>query len=260
MTHPTREQVSAAAHAGLDHANPLAVGQMAELVERVARARPCTVIDVGSGFGSFAVALASRAPGRVRAVEPNGLFVERARAAAGSARLEGEIDFQERALLEDEGERFDAVVCIGSSGAIGTPAEALARCRDLLAKDGVLVFADLVWAADPPPAFLDLLGGDAATYWRRSEAEDLFAGLGLDVVWSCSATDESWEAYERGVLAGRLELADQVGGEEGAALRDRAQAWYRAYEAHGSSCFGFDAFVAVGAHGPAARPRVGDPS
>lgn len=243
--HPTRDEVSAAAHAQLPHANPLAPEQMDELVARVAPRRPRTALDIGCGPGAFAVTLAREASVRVRAVEPNGLFVERGREAAGRSTLKGGVDFEQRALRDDEGLRFDAVICIGASSAIGTLDEALQRCHGLMAEGGVLVFADLVWSAEPPPEFLAFLGGDTGAMWRREDAAARFASRGLRVEWSCSASAAAWSRYERAVLAGRLELADRVGGEAGAALRERARAWFRAFEAHGSACFGFDAFVAV---------------
>jgi len=264
----TRERISAAAHARLAHANPLSSAQMGELVARAAATDPATALDIGCGPGAFAVGLAARRPVRVRAVEPNGHFVERGRVLAAERELVGSVAFEERALSDADGhERFDVVACIGSSSAIGTPRDALRRCHELVSERGVVVFADLVWAAEPPPEFLDLLGSDADTFWRREDALHEFEACGLESLWSCAASRDSWEAYERAVLAGRLALSDQLRSVEGETLRESATVWYDAYQRHGRVCFGFDAHVARRARrgnrersgrGPAASQRRDD--
>ncbi|MFM1805103.1 MAG: hypothetical protein RL136_1982, partial [Planctomycetota bacterium] len=143
-------RVSAAAHAEISHANPLSPAQMAQLAEWAAQWAPATAIDIGCGPGSFSIGLATRCPVRVRAIDPNPHFLERARLEARSATLLGSIDFLERSLREDEGGCFDVVVCLGSSGAVGSPREALLRCKQLLSRTGVIVFADLAWRCEPP--------------------------------------------------------------------------------------------------------------
>ena len=97
-------------------------------------------------------------PVSVRAIDVNPAFLVRGRATAGSTRLIGTTTFLERPLLDDEGGPFDVVVCIGSSGAVGSPREALHRCKTLMAPNGVLVFAELVWAAEPTEEFVAFLG------------------------------------------------------------------------------------------------------
>ena len=140
----SRYQVSAAAHEGISHANPLSEAQMAELADWAVRRRPSTAIDIGCGPGSFSVALAARASVSVRAIDLNAAFLQRGKSAAQCALLVGTIDFLERPLHEDEGEPFGLVVCIGSSGAVGSPRDALRRCTKLLARDGILIFAELL--------------------------------------------------------------------------------------------------------------------
>lgn len=241
---PPLHRVSAAAHAEVAHANPLSPAQMTQLVEWATQWAPATAIDIGCGPGSFSLGLAARCPVRVRAIDPNGHFLERARLEARDATLLGSIDFLERPLREDEGGCFDVVVCIGSSGAVGAPREALLRCKQLLSETGVVVFADLVWKCRPPRDFLAFLGVDESFYWLRSDSEAAFSDIGLTAVHRCEASPDSWESYENAVLAGRLRLADALDATDGEALRRRATTWYAMYTAHGRDCLGFDAYVA----------------
>jgi 2-polyprenyl-3-methyl-5-hydroxy-6-metoxy-1,4-benzoquinol methylase len=241
---PSRHQVSAAAHETVPHANPLSPVQMQELVQWAIRWEPSTAIDIGCGPGTFSVGLASHAPVSVRAVDLNPAFLQRAESAAKSTRLVGSIAFLERHLQRDEGGQFDVVVCIGSSGAVGSPREALSRCKELMTPQGVLVFAELVWTSEPSDGFLAFLGIERAYYWLASEGESVLAHCGLSVEHEIEASSSSWDAYEKAVLSGRLKLAASLLPEEGESVRNRATTWYSQFEEHGRHCLGFNAYVA----------------
>jgi cyclopropane fatty-acyl-phospholipid synthase-like methyltransferase len=244
MTTPSRHLVSAAAHELVPHANPLSVDQMGALVAKAASRRPRTAIDIGCGPGSFSVGLASREAVNIRAVDLNHAFLERARQDASQTALVGSIDFQERPLLADEGAQFDVVVCIGSSGAIGRPLEAIQRCKQLMTETGTLVFADLVWTRQAPEAFLSFLGVHESDHWRQEDGGRVFERIGLTVKHEVEASEASWRAYENAVLAGRLRFADSLPAEQGDAVRHRAKTWFAMYELHGHSCLGFVAYLA----------------
>jgi cyclopropane fatty-acyl-phospholipid synthase-like methyltransferase len=241
---PSRFQVSAAAHENVPHANPLSATQMAELADWAIRWKPSTAIDIGCGPGSFSAAIAARTSVSIRAIDPNAAFLERGKLTARSTSLVGHIDFVERPLQEHEGEPFDLVVCIGSSGAVGSPREALQRCKRLLALNGTLVFAELVWTTQPSEEFLSFLGIEGGYYWLQSDGEQVFAQCGLSVHHQCAASTSSWETYERAVLDGRLKFAASLAADAAESVRSRARAWYGNYEKHGRLYFGFNAYVA----------------
>ncbi len=241
---PSRHQVSAAAHELVSHANPLSSAQMAELVAWATRWHPSTAIDIGCGPGSFSIGLAARAPVNVLAIDLNPWFLERARISAQATSLVGSVEFVERQLRDDECDRFDVVVCIGSSGAIGAPREALRRCKQLLTEGGVVVFADLVWRMKPPPEFLSFLGVDEDFYWSHSDGESILEQCGLAVVYQCEASEGSWSNYENAVLTGRLQYAARLDADARAALCNRATTWFAMHEQYGRACLGFNAYVA----------------
>lgn len=140
--------------------------------------------------------------------------------------------------------KFDAVVCIGSSHAFGTPVEGLRQCAALVTAEGAVLFADLVWSAEPPEEFLAFLGSGRSNHWQASEAADVFKQSGLVISRVETASPGSWNAYEAGVLQGRLGFADTLGPAEAAEVRGKATAWAEAYEKHGKHCFGFAAYLA----------------
>ncbi len=241
---PLRDRISAAAHEEIPHANPLSAAQMEGLVLQALRHKPATALDIGCGPGAFSVGLAARAPIDVVAIDVNPAFLERGRRTAKDTALVGSIAFLERSLQEDEGRQFDLVVCVGSSGAVGSPREALRRCKELMNPLGVLVFADLVWNAEPAEEYLAMLGGQRDLYWFASEGQSVLAACGLLVEHECAASHSSWESYERAVLSGRIRFAASLPLEEGESLRTRALAWFANYERHGRRSLGFNAYVA----------------
>ncbi len=243
-TLPSPQQVSAAAHARLPHANPLSMRQMTSLVDWASAARPRTVLDIGCGPGSFALALAARADATVLAVDTNPEFLARARAAAATAELRGRVEFRLQDAASHRGGAMDLVACIGSSHALGTPRQALRRIAGLTAPGGAVLVAELVWTERPPRDYLEFLGTPEEHYWRLEDSGSVLAECGLGLVSQLSAARRAWDRYEKAVLRGRLAFAASLPEEQAVLLRERAQAWYRSYQQYGRRCLGFTAYWA----------------
>ena len=108
----------------------------------------------------------------------------------------------------------------------------------------MVLFADLVWRAEPPPEFVEFLGIDPSVYWASTAAAEAFAtaGFSIDRRWSASAAD--WRSYEAAVHQGRLDFASTLPADEAAGVIGRAEAWVDAYQRWGQAAFGFEAYLA----------------
>jgi SAM-dependent methyltransferase len=226
------ETISAAAHADLPWANPLQADAWLRLLDALAAqlAPGARGLDIGCGPGRLARELACRVPLDLLGIDRNAGFIERARRDAVPGQR-----FEQGDAASVQG-RFDVVLCIGASQAFGTPREAMARCREMLQPGGLLLWADLEWAAEPPANFLDVLGCPRDLYWP-TESPEL---LGFTPLAREAATPEAWQAYENAVRAGRLAHAAAT---EDAELRLKAQAWHAAFEDQGRHCFAFVAHL-----------------
>jgi cyclopropane fatty-acyl-phospholipid synthase-like methyltransferase len=202
------------------------------------------VLDIGCGPGAFSINLARRCSAVITAIDVNAEFLERAQRDVLRHRLVGSIDFRNEAARNYTAKRFDAIVCIGSSQAFGSPSEALQICSSMLDTNGTLVFADLVWAAPPCVEFLKFLGIERSYYWRESEPALQFDQAGLVINRQELATRSSWRTYEDAVLRGRLAFAEGRESSEAEQVRSSAQAWASAYDQYGQHCLGFAAYVA----------------
>jgi len=241
---PLQQRVSAAAHAKLPHANPLSPGQIQSLIQSVLAVGPTTALDVGCGPGAIAIALATQAPIEVAAVDQNPLFIQRARTAAASVDLVGSITFIEGDVRDHMDQKFDAVICMGSSHALGIPRQALETVRSLLTPDGVTLIGEVVWAAPPPQPYLSFLGITEDFYWAQTEGVAVLGESGLELVAEVFPTEQSWQDYERAVLEGRLSLATMLPAEDARATKERAETWFETFEKYGRHVMGFAGYVA----------------
>ncbi len=244
MTMSLAQRISVEAHLSLPHANPLLSMQMTSLVKTLAERAPQTVLDVGCGPGTFSIELAKACPAAIRAIDINPGFLDRARASAMGQLFRGRIDFQDQAASALGAEQFDALVCIGSSQAFGTPTEALARCAKLVRAGGTVVFAELVWSSEPHTDFLGFLGEPRSLYWSEAQASAAFFDAGLVVARTETASRASWCDYETAIHRGRLAFANSLSESEAEQVRIRANDWANAYEQYGQHCLGFVAYVA----------------
>ncbi len=245
MTLSLAMRQSAAAHTALHQANPLSAAQLESLISFVAEKSPATAIDIGCGPGAASIALCKRCDVSVLAIDINDLFLERADASAQRERLAGSIIFRKTDPQDLDDANYDAVICLGSSHAIGSPREALAWCRSRLNPQGLVLFADLVWKASPSAQFTTFLGADEAYYWHEDDANQVFQAAGLRVLKAESASTASWQTYEGGILQGRQIFATQLPAEEATAVLARALAWKEAFDEFGSKCLGFTAYIAT---------------
>jgi SAM-dependent methyltransferase len=245
MSAPLAMRVSAAAHAALSYANPLSARQVDALIGFIAQTSPTTALDVGCGAGALAIFLATKSSVRVLGIDISEPVLERARLASAGKVMLGEARFMNTSPASLPDETFDAILCVGSSQAIGTPVEALSWCRDRLSPGGTLLFAELTWRRRPEPQFVEFLGVAESLYWPEEHEAIVFADAGFRVLLVERASPQAWKAYEDAVYAGRSRFAAQLDPEEGSLVLARANAWKTAFETYGTNCLSFTAYVAV---------------
>lgn len=154
------------------------------VVDQVAGLAPHRVLDVGSGTGTLAIALADRTGAEVVGLDPDPGITRQARAKPGSERVDWQEGWADRLAFADGS--FDAVTCTLVLHHLDrdTKGAAVAEMHRVLRPGGLLVIAD--WGVPHGPVtraafvLLQLLDGWSNTDDnRRGLVRDLVADTGF---------------------------------------------------------------------------------
>ncbi|MYW65926.1 methyltransferase domain-containing protein [Streptomyces sp. SID8379] len=186
---------------------PLSEARAAGIVDRLAKAQPTTVLDIGCGWGELMLRVLDAVPGaRGRGVDLNGDDLARGRANAKERGLAERAEFVEESATEAGLGTADLVICLSSSHALSSAqpplhtTEALRALRRIVTPGGRVLLAEGYWQRPPTEAELGAMWPDA----RPDEYDDL-AGLvdraveaGFRPAWIETANRDEWEEFESG--------------------------------------------------------------
>ncbi|MGW7367254.1 SAM-dependent methyltransferase [Streptomyces sp. NPDC054841] len=228
---------------------PLSEARAAQLVARLTRQEPATVLDIGCGWGELMLRVLEAAPGaKGVGIDLNGEDLARGRRGAAARGLGGRVEFVEESAAGTGRGPADVVLCVGSGQALLDPeaatgggtltvtTAALKALRSLVTPGGRVLFGEGFWQRTPSPEELAAMWPDA----RADEHLPLVAlteaatAAGFRIEWIETATEEEWEHFESGYLAGLEEwLATHDGHPAAAETRDRVDRhrarWLRGY-------------------------------
>jgi cyclopropane fatty-acyl-phospholipid synthase-like methyltransferase len=201
MDEAQHQRFSAIAHGEMAIMNPLSPETIERAVEAVDLPAGARILDLGCGKAELLARLVERFDARGVGVEqsPQLLPVARRRAAGPAAGTMEILEGDARTYAAEE--PFDLVVCIGPGWEHGGFGALLRFLEPHVAPNGELLVADGYWRTEPSAEYLALLGA------RRDEmtTHDLnsMAGvdLGMQPLWSGSATQQDWDRYEFGYFA-----------------------------------------------------------
>jgi cyclopropane fatty-acyl-phospholipid synthase-like methyltransferase len=230
------------AHRTHRYLSPLSEAKAESLIHRLALAPGQRVLDVGCGNASFLLDLLAAVQARGVGVDTNPEFIAAATAAARERGLSERAEFV-NARLQDtvySAERFDAVICMGSSQALGSLADAFAWAWTVLAPGGVALFADGYWKRPPEPQYLEALGAteDEMTTHAGNAARAREAGF--RVLSTLTSNDDEWDEYEGRYCAAMERYIDAHPDDPDAgAMAARIRDWHEAYLRWGRDTLGF---------------------
>ncbi|MFF2901061.1 SAM-dependent methyltransferase [Streptomyces sp. NPDC057966] len=186
---------------------PLSEARAARIVDRLGRAAPARVLDIGCGWGELMLRVLDAVPGATGiGIDLNGEDLARGRANAGARVLSGRVEFVEGSAGETSHGPADLVLCLGASHALSDEepprhtADALRALRRIVAPGGRVLLSEGFWQRSPTSAELAAMWPDA----RADEHHDL-AGLvdvavaaGFRPLWIETAGDDEWDDFESG--------------------------------------------------------------
>jgi len=164
----------------------------------------------------------------------------------GRLTLHGESFAEFLARRTPDSARFDAVLCIGASQAVGTPPQALVRLAQLLAPGGALLLGEGYWRCEPTPDYLAALGATADELCDHAGTRELGDEAGLTCVHAVETSFEDFESYERR-YARAIEawVAAHPEDPDAPAMAQRIGAWQAAFRQWGRDTLGFGLYLFI---------------
>ena len=175
--------------------NPISREKLLELGERLRLGPGSTVLDVASGRGGPAVALAEAFGCRVHGIELRTDFHAVALERAAAAGLEETVTFElaDAAEVELPPDTYDVALCLGASFVWGGLAGTLDALEPVVRPDGHVVVGEPYWRRLPLP--LDYADRDAP-YTTLEGTVDVFESGALRTVAVIASSEDDWDRYE----------------------------------------------------------------
>ena len=110
------------------------------------------------------------------------------------------------------GRKYDVVASLGLGVArvYGSYGDALKVLKNMLNKDGVLVFAEPVWLKRPvPPKVLSALGVSEDNFVTQPEMQELLREYGFKKLGDFVSLKEDWEIYVRPTYVALQEIIER---------------------------------------------------
>jgi SAM-dependent methyltransferase len=192
----------------LDFNAPLGEPRAAAVAQRLARADPATVFDLGCGWGELLLRVLAAAPkARGVGVDTDAELLARGRRNARARGLGDRVEFREEAASAPGPAQCDAALCVGSSHALGGTRQALSALALGVRPGGRILFGEAFWERPPTQADLEALwpGTTAEEFTDLPGLVDLAVAEGLRPLWIETADRGEWEYFESGILADREE-------------------------------------------------------
>jgi SAM-dependent methyltransferase len=191
------------------------------------------ILDIGCGKGAALAVLGGRGFG----IEHNPVFADEAQKQNPNAEIWQE---DAKTALSHLPQSPDLIVCMGSSQAIGSPAEAMATLASMIPSGGHVLFGDGYWRQEPDPDYLAFLGAKRDDVGSFGDGKILGENFGLKPLRSRESNNLDWSKYEDSYQQAVLDWCKANPDDPDAgAFEARITAWREAYERWGKYTLGF---------------------
>ncbi|MGB7195826.1 MAG: class I SAM-dependent methyltransferase [Collimonas pratensis] len=235
------------AHSGHHYCSPLSADTAASLLAALQLQAGALVLDAGCGKAALLRDLLASQPVRGVGVDINPAFLaEAANAWAASNPGDGRLTLIASQLEQHPlpADGYDAILCVGSTHALGGFEPSLALYRQWLKPGGVLLVGEGYWKQPPSNEYLMTLG--ATEDELSSHAENIARALaqGFKLRLAMASSDGEWDWYEHMYCQAVMQYAASHPQDPDApAFRDRARRWHDSYLAAGCSTLGFGFYL-----------------
>ena len=192
-----RDRLSAIAHRNHPVAAPLSDAAVESLLQRVAAREPRRILDVGCGSAQWLVRLLELVPSAAGVgVDLSTDATTAAMALAESRGVTDRIEIRCQDAGQIGEEQYDALLCIGSTHALGGLQPTLQALHARAADGGTMLVGDGFWEQPPQQAALDSLGATTDEFPSYAELAAIVESSGWAPLHIHVSTPAEWDDYE----------------------------------------------------------------
>jgi len=237
-----RNRFSKIGHGDLEYWNPISRQGLEQALSHLELHSDSLILDVGCGRARVLLDLIEQNGAQGIGVDPHSGAMDHANAEALHRGLgeRAELKQQDFTREEFQEQKFDLILCIGSSHAVGTSSEAIEAFAGLLKTGGHLLLGEGYWKQTPPQDYLDFLGCKEEELLPHQATGKLGIVHNLSCISDRETTQEEWDAYE-GTYAANLFAFVEANPEdpEASSCYERIHAWHQSFLKHGRDALGF---------------------
>jgi len=192
-----RDRLSAIAHLEHPVAAPLSDSTVDALLRRIAARAPGTVLDAGCGSAQWLVRLLELTDSaRGVGVDLSADAVAAAQAFARSRGVEDRIEIRQQDATAIGDERYDGLLCVGSTHAFGGLAPTLQALHARARPGACAMVGDGFWQHPPGQPALDALDATADEFPSYAGLVETVEAAGWAPMHVHVSTEQEWDDYE----------------------------------------------------------------
>ena len=192
-----RDRLSAIAHHHHPVAAPLSDPHVEALLRRLADREPQRILDVGCGSARWLVRLLELVPSAMGVgVDLSAEATAAALARADSHDVGKRIDIRCQDASELGADTYDALICMGSTHALGGLRKTLDALHARADASATLLVGDGFWEQPPAQPALDALGATVDEFPSYADLADIVESSGWAPLHVHVSTQTEWDDYE----------------------------------------------------------------
>jgi cyclopropane fatty-acyl-phospholipid synthase-like methyltransferase len=143
-------------------------------------------------------------------------------------------------FLKNSVTKFDLIICVGSSHAVGGLEQAFEKFQSHLNIGGKVIFGEIVWKAKPSEDFLAFLECEEKDQLYPEQLFQLAEHSGFSVIDSVLCSESDFESYESELKASITDWCTaHPDKKETSSFKERSEEWWEAREKWARNAFGF---------------------